>query len=664
MRSFRFALLFLAVVITIPQLLAAEPKHPAKPITQSAESHTAPAPTLVLNVDATHVTQNVFHMHETIPVSGGPLTLYYPKWIPGEHMPSGPIADTAGITFTADGKTLDWQRDKLDMFEYHIDVPKNAKSVEVTMDYLSPVQMPGGFSAGSSTTAKMAVLSWNQLVLYPKGWNYHEIHVIPSLTIPQGWHYGTALPLKGTETGTHGEAPATGSIEFADVSLTRMVDSPVIMGAHLLVVSLDKNLKPSHEMDIAADSDAALQMTPEQKQGFNNLVAEANALFQSHHYRDYHFLLSLSNHVAHFGLEHHESDDSRTVESFFTNPSGWILSAALLPHEYVHSWNGKYRRPYDLATDNYDKPMQDDLLWVYEGLTEYFGYMLTARSGMWTPQQWRDTYADLAMTYSVGRPGRKWRPLVDTATAAQLLYSGSPWFANWRRGVDYYDEGALIWLEADIKIRQLTHDQKSIDDFAHIFYGPASTGPIMKPYTFDDVVNTLNEVAPYDWSKFLRDRIYHVAPNAPLGGIEDGGWKIVYTDKPNQIDALRQRGGLNCTASIGLIAGRDGRIIDTMEDGLAFKAGMGPGMQIVAVNGRAFTPERLYRALEEGKTSKTPLELLVESDEYYKTYSIDYHDGPRYPHLVRNTSMPDLLDQTIKPLASAPIQHQPEAEIQ
>ena len=619
---------------------SAAPAKAAQPAPQG------PAPTITVAVDASEAPRRIFHARMTIPASGNELTVYYPKWIPGEHGPTGPIVDTAGVTFSAGGRPLLWRRDPLDMYTYHVELPPGTTQVEATMDYLAPVETPGGFTAGSSTTARMAVMSWNWLLLYPKGWTSDQIQVRSSLRLPQGWKFGTALPVA---------TQAAGTIEFAPASLTTMVDSPVIMGAHMKTVPLQEGKKPPHQMDIAADSEAALQMSDEQRQLFDNLVVEAGAMFGARHYRDYHFLVSLSDHVAHFGLEHHESNDSRFPENYLTDANAFTSGNSLLPHEFVHSWNGKYRRPADLATPEYTTPMQSELLWVYEGLTNYLGIVLTARSSLWTAENWRDTIARDAMRYTY-RSGRRWRPVSDTATAAQLLFGASNAWANWRRGVDFYEEGALMWLEADVLIRQQTGGKKSLDDFTQLFHGAPDSGPMVRTYTFDEVVNTLNQVAPYDWRKFLTDRIRRVAPQPPLGGTEQGGWRIVYRDTPNAFDKIRsaETKGMDCTASLGMTLKQDGTIEDVVNDGLASKAGLGPGMKVIAVNGRRYTNNLLTIAMMEARDSKDPIQFIVENAEFYRTVAIDYHDGPRYPHLVRDPSKPDILGDIIRPKATKP----------
>ena len=605
-----------------------------------------PAPVLTLSVDATDAPRKVFHAREEIPVAPGDIVLYYPKWIPGEHAPDGPMNEAVGMYFTANGKTLRWYRDKLDMWTFHVEVPAGVTKIEAALDFLSPANQASGFSSGSSATEKLAVLSWNWFVLYPKGSTSDQIQVTATLTRPRGWNFGTALPIM-----SDADAMVT---KFAPASLTTLVDSPVIMGQYLKKVPLQQGKTPEHEMDIAADDAAALEMSDAQRANFDNLVAESGALFGARHYRDYHFLLTLSDNVAHFGLEHHESNDSRTDENYLTDPNTWALEASLLPHEFTHSWNGKYRRPADLATPEYETPMQDDLLWVYEGLTEYFGYVLTGRSGLWTPEQWRDQYATIAMTYTY-RPGRDWRSLEDTATAAQLLYFAPHAFSNYRRSVDYYDEGALIWLEADTIIREKSNNTKSMDDFAHLFYGGQNTGPTLKTYTFDDVVSTLNQVVPYDWRGFFTERVINVAPKPPLNGILNGGWKVVYHDQPNAIMKATEdtEKSVDATASVGLLLREDGSVVDAIGNGVAAKAGIAPGMKLVAINGRKFTPAIFNAALVEARNTKQPLAFLIENTDYYRTVQISYFEGPRYPYLERDPSKPDLLSDIIRPRATA-----------
>jgi predicted metalloprotease with PDZ domain len=598
----------------------------------------ATPPTVTIVVDATNAPRKIFHATLTIPAAPGDLTLYYPKWIPGEHAPDGPVVDLAGLKFFANGKPLKWRRALDDGFTLHVEVPAGATEVAAELDFLSPATFEGGFSAGSSATDKLAVISWNQVLLYPKGYKSDDLTYTASLKLPVGWKFGTSLPVT---------AQSGNDIHFATVSLTTLVDSPVITGEFLKVVPLASD--PLTEMDIAADSAAALLVPQDVWDHYRSLVDQAQKLFGAHHYRDYHFLYTLSDHVAHFGLEHHESDDSRVGERSLVDETSRKVDAGLLPHEYVHSWNGKYRRPADLATPDYQQPMQDDLLWVYEGLTNYLGFVLTARSGLLTVDQNRD---DLALTGAAldHLPGREWRNLQDTADAAPQLYFSNESWHSWRRGTDFYDEDTLNWLWADVIIRQQTKGQKSIDDFCKFFHGAPSTGPLVKPYTFDDVVGTLNQVAPYDWRGFWTERLTNHEPGAPLGGIQGSGWKLVYDENPSEMlsGSAAMSHFVPAAFALGLELREDGGINDTIEGMLAAKAGIGPGMKVVAVNGRRFSPEILRDAIKAAKTGTAPIELLVENTEYYKTYKLDYHAGETYPHLVRDDSKPDLLSDILK----------------
>jgi predicted metalloprotease with PDZ domain len=598
-------------------------------------------PNITISVDASNAPRKIFHAQLRIPVTPGTLTLYYPKWIPGEHAPDGPINDLAGLKFSAAGQTLKWRRDTLDGWTFHVEVPSGQNEILVNLDCLSPATFEGGFSAGSSATDKLAIISWNQVLLYPKGWKADEITFSASLKIPEGWKFATALP---------GANASGNDIHFSPVPLTTLVDSPVLIGQYLKAVPLNPGQTPPAELDVAADSAAALEPPQEVWDHYKNLVAQAGALFGTQHYRDYHFLYTLSNHVAHFGLEHHESDDSRVGENGLIDARDRELDATLLPHEYVHSWNGKYRRPADLTTPDYQQPMQTDLLWVYEGLTEYLGTVLAARSSLWSPEQFRESLAEVAADFD-HLPGRTWRNLQDTADAApELYFSPQAWY-SWRRGTDFYDEDTLNWLWADVIIRQQTGGKRSLDDFCRLFHGAPGGMPVVKTYTFEDVVNALNQIAAYDWRGFWTERLTNHGPGAPLGGVEGSGWKLVYDETPS--DMLRSeehdRSRIRETFTLGLLLREDGEVIDTIENMMAAKAGIGPGMRVVAVNGRRFSAEVLHEAITAAKGGSDPIDLLVENTDYFKTYKLDYHDGERYPHLVRDASKPDLLSNIIKP---------------
>jgi predicted metalloprotease with PDZ domain len=606
-----------------------------------AQAQAAPGP-IKLSVDATQAPQKILHTHMEIPVQPGPLTLYYPEWIPGEHMPDGPIIEVAGMKFAAGGKTIPWRRDLVEMYSIHLDVPAGVSTLEADFDFLLAAPS-SGFTAGGSATANLDVLSWNQVLLYPKGSPAKDITFVAALRLPAGWKYGTALPIAKQDGDT---------VEFAPAPLTTLVDSPVLAGRYFRAVELTPGQNPPHELDIAADSAAALAITPDTEMALHNLVMEAGALFGSRHYRDYHFLLTLSDDVAHFGLEHHESSDDRTSERSLIDDAERLEFATLLPHEFVHSWKGKYRRPAGLATPDYQQPMKDDLLWVYEGLTEYLGVVLTGRSGLETPEQWRDELAYLVATYE-HRPGRDWRPLQDTADAAPFLYNASGDWSNWRRGTDFYEEGELVWLDIDATLRSLTKDKKSINDFCKIFHGGPGGEPALKTYNFEDVVETLNGLAQYDWAGFLRSRLDGVSTKTPEEAVTNSGWKLVYNDQPNEVlaveEALARRADFSFT--VGMTVSDDGTVGDVIHDGPAYQAGIGPGMKIVAVNGAQFTSDGMRAAIDAAKSATAPIPLIVANGAQFTTVSVDYHGGLRYPHIERDAARPDYLSGITHALA-------------
>jgi predicted metalloprotease with PDZ domain len=591
------------------------------------------AQNISLTVDATKTQNKILHAHLVIPVKPGPLTLYFPKWIPGEHGPDGPIADLTGLKFEGSGKVIPWQRDRLDTFTFHVDISEGVTSLEANYDCIEP--------DGASATDKLMVLEWNQVVLYPAGSTSDKLIYDAKLILPEGWKFGSSLPIAG-QSGNE--------ITFKPISLELLVDSPVDAGQYYRNVDITPPGEPiHHELDLVADSEDALNISDKDKKAMTDLVAESGKLFGARHYRDYHFLLALSDHVAHFGLEHHESNDSRLPERVLLGPGSGMSLGGLLAHEFAHSWNGKFRRPEDLTTSDFEKPMETDLLWGYEGLTDYVGPMLAARSGLWTPDQYHEYLASIAASLGPGRPGRTWRPLQDTATGEPGLGFARGWM-NWRRGTDYYDEGDLLWLEAATIIHQQTNGQKSIDDFCHAFHGGPNNGPQVKTYTFDQLMESLNAIAPYDWAAFFRKRLDSTAKEEPAGGIESGGWKVVYNDKQPKLEG--RRGNFGEVYSIGLQVGQDGTVSDSIVGSPAFEAGVSSQMKIIGVNGRVFTPELLNDAVKDSKDSSKPITLLVVVDDYYRTATINYHDGPRYPHLVREEGKPDYLDELIKARAS------------
>ncbi len=600
---------------------------------------------VMLEVDATDAPRNLLHARLHIPALPGALTLFYPKWIPGEHSPSGPVNNVTGLKFFANGRPLDWQRDAEDMFQFHLVVPPGAEAVDVTLDFL-PAAGGGVYSAGGSSTPHLLDLSWNQLLLYPQTAAPLKISFATTLILPDGWKFGTALPV----------AKSSGQkTTFSPAPLETLIDSPVVAGEFFRTIDLTPGENPPHFLHIAADSTAALEITDADKTNFTRLVREANALFGAHHYRDYHFLLTASDHVEHFGLEHHESSDDRMNEDFLTDADARTLGAELLPHEMFHSWNGKFRRPAGLATPDYQQPMRDELLWVYEGLTDYYGKVLAARSGLETNADFR---AVLALNAAMldHRTGRQWRSLADTAVAAPLLYDSPGAGVNRRRSVDFYSEGDLIWLEADTIIRQQTQGKKSLDDFCKKFHGGESSAPEVVPYDYAEVVKTLDAVAPFDWKKFFGERVYAITPHAPLGGIDNGGWRLAYTNELPAFLKIReaQRKYTDVSCSLGFTITADGIIGDVLPGSPGDQAGIFQGMKLVAVNGQAWSAKVLRDAVKAAVTDRPPLELLTENNDFYRTFKVNYHGGEQYPVLERVTSKPDLLDQILQPLTRNP----------
>jgi predicted metalloprotease with PDZ domain len=595
-----------------------------------------------LNVDATDAARGILHARLIIPAAPGELTLYYPKWIPGEHMPSGPINNVTGLKFAANGQPLDWRRDADDMYTFHLKVPANAAAVDVALDFL--LDSTGGvYSSSGSSTAKLADLNWNQVLLYPKTNAPLRIPFVATLKLPAGWQFGTALPI----TDTNGD-----EIKFATAPLETLIDSPVIAGEFFRTIDLTPGENPPHFLSIVADAADALEIKPEDIVHFTRLVREENALFGVHHYRDYHFLLTLSDRVGHFGLEHHESSDDRTAEDFLTNPDTRLMGASLLPHEMVHSWNGKFRRPAGLATPDYQQPMEDELLWVYEGLTDYYGEVLAARSGLQSSTNFCEVIA-LKAAMLDHRAGREWRSLADTAISASILYNSPGSNVSRRRRVDFYPEGDLIWLEVDTIIRKQTHGEKSLDDFCKKFHGRGNSLPKVIPYGYQDVVAGLTAIAPYDWNAFLQQRVYSITLHAPLGGIENGGWRLTYTNELPALLKLQegQHKSTDLSYSLGFSLGTDGTLGDVLPGSPADQGGLAAGMKLVAVNTRAWTTGNLRAAVKNAATNSAPIELLVQNGDYYKTCQIDYHEGEKYPILERVQTKPDLLAEILKPHA-------------
>ncbi len=604
----------------------------------------AQAPSIQLHVDLRDAPRHLLHAHLQIPVSAGPLTLEYPQWIPGDHRPTGPIDNLAGLVIRGNDQDLPWRRDSVDMYGIHVEVPAGVTQLEVSLDLLATPGYTGSDETGS-TSVNMTVLEWNGVVMYPAHIPVAQIPITASLTMPAGWKFGSAL----TVTSQQGAEAS-----FAPVSVGQLVDSPLITGKYFREIPLAPEITPKHYLDVAGDAAEDVDLKPEILASFSQLVRETGPLYQSRHYETYHFLLSLSDIVRGEGLEHHQSSDNGVEEKGFSDPKVELLNAELLPHEFTHSWNGKYRMPAGLDTPDYSVPLQGDLLWVYEGMTQYWGNVLAARSGLWTPENYRQALAVSAANLDV-KPGRTWRNLQDTAIASQTLRGSTAQWANWRRSQDYYPEGELVWLDVDTTIRQLTHDKKSLNDFCVKFLAVGgNTPPIVVPYKFDEIVADLNSVVAYDWRGFLTERLNTHAAHAPLGGIDHGGYKLVYTTDPTDYQQAEDDHYKEVDAwySLGLrVNSTNGSLEDVRMDSPAFKAGLGPGTKLVAVNGHGFTPDVLKQGIRAAKGTTEPIELIVSNDNEFRTVRLDYHDGEKYPRLERAQGVPDLLDEILKPLA-------------
>ena len=634
-----FSRLALAIAMGLAATGAAAQSVPADSVPPPQDK---PYPgTVTLHVDANDTLQGIFRVHETIPVQAGALTLLYPQWIPGDHSPTGPINMLAGLQLAAGGKPLKWKRDEYNVYAFHVDVPAGVSSIDASFQYLSGRTDGEGFEI----TDRMMDMEWSKMLLYPAGYFSRDIRFAPSVTFAHGWQFGTAL-----ETASQAGDATT----FKPVSLNNLVDSPIYAGKYFKRVDLNPGGDAPVHLDIVADEPKYLEMTPEQLQVHRNLVTQATKLFGSHHYDHYDFLFSLSDVLAGNGTEHHQSSENGLGTDYFTAWNDAAPDRDLLAHEYTHSWNGKFRRPADLWTPNFNVPMGDSLLWVYEGQTQYWGFILTARAGMWSPQQFRDALAMVAANYQRNREGFQWRTLEDTTNDPTAARRSSLPYRSWQMSEDYYSGGQMMWLEVDAKLRELTHDHKSLDDFARDFFGVDNGSYVTKTYTFDDVVAALNGVAPYDWASFLRTRVD--ALNPPLeNGIAATGWKLVYTDQESayekQYNSRPQspRHLYNFAWSIGLTMGDGGQINDVRWDGPAFKAGISTGAKLVAVNGQNYSTEVLKSAITAAKTGQAPIQLLLKYQGGYRTVAVDYHGGLQYPHLVRVEGTPDYLDEIIAP---------------
>ena len=599
----------------------------------------APAGPVVLTVRLPVPAQKLLYVHEVMPVKPGPLTLYYPKWIPGDHSPDGPINEFMGLEITADGKRIAWQRDELDRFAFHLTVPPAVAQIDISFQ----------FPSKDRVTPDLLDLTWDHVALYQAGYPTKLQMYEPTLVIPADWHYASALDTI-KRSGEH--------ITFKPVPFNTLVDSPVIAGKYFRQVDLTPAGSSVHRyLDMVGDSAAAISISDAQIADYRRLVEQAQALFHSHHYNTYHLLLTLSDYTSVGGLEHHQSSDDRARggSKMFADADHFMLDASLLPHEYTHSWNGKFMRPAGLWQPDFERPERTKMLWAYEGLTVYLGDMLTARSGLWSAETWREVVAYRAAEMA-HRTGRAWRPLIDTTTAVD--YSAPGAWANWRRQNDFYPEGELLWLAVDTKIRELSHDKRSIDDFAREFYRIDNDSFVTHTYTFQDVVNALNTIQPHDWADFLRDWLDGVGQQVPLlSGIRAGGWRLVYTDKPSRYQkALEDVGpgelegsSVNAMFSMGLKLNHSGMVVDVLWQGPAFKAGLAPGTKLLAIDGQAYSTRVLRTEIAQAQQTRKPLQILAQGDGVTKLYTVDYVGGLKYPHLVREQGTTDVLEQILAP---------------
>lgn len=594
--------------------------------------------TVRLSVDATDLAHRVFHIRESIPVAPGSLVLYYPKWIPGHHAPTGPIDSLAGLQLSAGGHRVEWRRDPSNVYAFNVEVPAGATQLDAEFDLLSPAEPGRGRVV---MTDAMVSVQWTDLLIYPAGYAVSRIPFAAELTLPAGWKLATALG-----DGT----PAGAAVRFAPVSLEVLMDSPVLAGRNFARLDLDPGSPVPVSLDVFADTPDELAATPAQVEAHRRLVREARQLFGARHFDHYDFLFSISDDLGGVGLEHQRSSEDSARPGFFREWDKAEDARVVMSHELVHSWNGKFRRPADLYTPDYNTPMQDSLLWVYEGMTEYYGVVLAARSGLWTPETARGFFAFHGAQLDEERAGRSWRPLQDTTNQPVINRRTAQAFVSWQRTEDYYREGAFIWLDADTKIRELTGGKRSLDDFARAFFGVEDGRWSPLTYTFEDVVRTLNGVVAHDWAAFLRTRLDGHGPGAPLDGVARGGWRLEYKDEPMPYQKQRDEHdkSSNYSHSLGLVLDAAGKITNVVWGSPAFTAGLTPACTVVAVNGRAYKAERLKQAVRAAHDGG-PIELLVRDLDSYRTVPVKYASGLRQPVLVRAEGTPDRLDDILRP---------------
>ena len=607
------------------------PEHHANAVPYATRSNPE---TLVL--DASTAARGFVTSTMEIPVTPGQFTFVYPEWIPGDHGPTGPLADISELEVSAKGRPLTWRRDGLDMYAFHVNVPADIAELQVRFTVL--LNSPDAMS-----TPKLALVNWNRVLFYQDGTDYHNVYFKASIILPDGWGYGTALPVA---------RQMAQRIDFGEVSLSVLGDSPLDCGRYYQHVLLWQQGDARQWLDMFADEPEDLDVSRDVLDEYKRLAPEALAMYGSRHWREYHSLLTLSDKIESDGIEHHQSSDDRMPADFMTDPQWQLVAGDLLAHEFSHSWNGKYRRPWDLYTRNYQIPQRTDLLWVYEGMNKYLGDLLSFRAGIRKPN---DYHEYLAMLYSAmaSEPGRDTEPLIDTTTAAPYLYQAQGQYPSIRRTTeDFYIEGELLWLDVDTLIRTLTHGEKSLDDFLHRYSGPALTATTaVRTYTRADIEHLLSEVAPYDWHAFFQRHVYEVAKLPPTAEIERAGWRLVYSDQPNEfLHATEARFHTNEQwLTYGFNVDKGGQLLDVREASPAWQAAMAPGMTIEAVDGQAYSPDLLRYLMRQAQKTKQQTTFLVSQDGWFRTIEVSYFGGARFPHLERIPGKPDLLAQIMAP---------------
>ena len=584
------------------------------------------------------------YTHMTIPVEPGPFTLAYPQWIPGEHGPTGPLHNLAQLKISAGGASIAWQRDQVDPYTFHIDVPAGVHRVDVDFTVLLNTQ--NNFVDGQLATRNIMVGNWNRYILYQPNIDNTRYFVKASLILPQAWDYASALPV-AARIGAH--------VDFKTVTLEMLVDSPTDSGRyyrHILTWSGDG----THTyLDLFADHPEDLELSKAELAAYKRMTPEAIALYGGHHWNVYHSELTLSDLIPPQGIEHHQSSDDRAADEYMTNPTDQLMGGDLLTHEFSHSWNGKYRRPFDLQQPNFNLPYPEhtELLWQYEGMNQYMGDLLAFRCGIKGKPSDYPEYFALIYSEMAYEPGRLTTPIIDLTTGAPYFYATGGDYSSLRRtAIDFYTEGELMWLDADTIIRKLTHGSKSLDDYVKIFAGGTSS-PRVVTYTRADLEHYLGEVAPYDWHGFFQKYVYSIAPQPPTDEIARAGYRLVFTDKPNKYDAAVESMNMFIDSwyDVGMTIGNDGSVSDVRKGSPAWSAGFGVGMQIVALNDRAFTPAAWRAAIKATSSSFNPIDVLVNHAGYYQDVPLRYHGGAKHPHLVRIPGTVDMFADIMRPHA-------------